>query len=159
MNNVTDLKAEHKANAYFTLEACVIMPFVFGVVVFIMYVGFYSYDQCLLRQDVYRLHIRGSQVKNASNEDVVNKIMEEDFSWYHDKYVMYACGDKCISVDHDSINISGEGRLNVTFPLGNTLVGENAWAIKTESDTIRIHPVDTIRSCRKIVNLLEKETK
>lgn len=159
MNNAEGIKTNGKQNAYFTLEASLIMPLVLIVIIFIMYVGFYSYDKCLLRQDTYRLLIRGSQVKNASNEDVMNTIKKEDLERNYDKYVMCIWEDKHVSVEHDSINIVGEGMLKVSIPFIDNLLGKNAWNITVEAKTTRIHPIDVIRSCRKIQSLLEKETK
>lgn len=158
MKNNEKFKMHYSQNAYFTLEACLIMPFVFGVIIFIMYVGFYSYDKCLLRQDTYRLLIRGCQIKNASNEDVMKRIKEEESKWYYDKYVMCVWADKRISVEYNSIDISGGCVLNVSNPFADRLGTEKTWDINIEAEVARIHPIDTIRSCRKIESLLDKET-
>lgn len=157
MKGVLNRISVDKQNAYFTLEACLIMPFVFGVIVFIMYVGFYSYNKCLLRQDTYRLLIRGGQVKNASNEEVINKIKEEESRWYYDKYVICLWEDKIIRVERDSINISNNGRMKVSIPFVEEIVGDNVWKMSIDAKANRIHPIDTIRSCRKVESWLTKE--
>ena len=153
MGNVTKIKKTCKQNAYFTLEACMIMPFVLGMVILVMYWGFCSYDKCILQQDIYRLLIRGCQAKDTSNEDVLNKIKEES-EGFRDKYVMYITGGKSVSVEHDSIHISEKGVLNVEIPFIGNIFGNNIWNINTESKTTRIHPIETIRLCKKIESLI-----
>ena len=152
MDNETKENRACKQNAYFTLEACMIMPFVLGVIILVMYWGFYSYDKCISQQDVYRLLIRGCQIKDASNEYVLNKIKEES-ERFGDKYVMYISDGKRVAVEHNSINISEKGVLNVKVPFIEFLFEENIWSINTESKTTRIHPIETIRLCKKVESL------
>lgn len=146
-----------KENAYFSLEATLIMPFVFMAILFLIYTGFFFYDNCLLKQDTYRMLIRGSQIKYSSNEEVIQKIKEEDSKWYYDKYVMCVWGNKRIEVEHKSIFMEQEAALNVSIPFVSDLVGNNMWSLDTAVKAVRIHPTKTIRSCRKIESLLGKE--
>ena len=39
-------------NAYFTVEAALIIPLVLGILVFLIFIMFYQYDRCLLEQDI-----------------------------------------------------------------------------------------------------------
>ena len=42
-------------NGYMTLEASFIVPWVFFIIVWIIYLGYFEYDRCLLFQDNYSL--------------------------------------------------------------------------------------------------------
>lgn len=146
-----------KENAYFSLEATLIMPIVFMTILFLIYIGFFFYDKCLLKQDIYRMLIRAGQIKYSSNEEVVQKIKEEDAKWYYDKYVMCMWGNRKIEVEYNSILISNKAALNVSVPLVGRWVGNDMWIMDTEVRNTRVHPTKTIRACRKAESLLEKE--
>ena len=60
-------------DAYLTVEACVLIPLTFFLVIFIMHVTFYFYGRCLLYQDAYLLALRGSVIGESENiEAVIN---------------------------------------------------------------------------------------
>ena len=101
--------------------------------------------------------IRGSQIKYSSNEEVMQKLKEEDSKWYYDKYVMCIWGDKRIEVEYNSIFIGQMAALNVSIPFVSDLTGNDLWVMDTSVKIVRIHPTETIRSFRKIESILEKE--
>lgn len=144
-------------NAYFTLEACMIMPLVFMVILFIMYTGFFFYNKCLLKQDTYRLLLRAGQIKNASNEEIAEEIRQMDSNWYYDKYVMCKIGDKYIEVNHDNLVIKQSATLNVNIPLLEKWFGADVWELGTTVEVKRICPTGIIRSRRKLEKLIQKE--
>lgn len=146
-----------RENAYFSLEATLIMPLVFMTIFFLIYVGFFYYDNCLLTQDTYRLLIRAGQIKYSSNEEIAQKIKEEDAKWYYDKYVMCEWNNKKILVEYNSISIAQEAALNVSVPLTGNHAGERIWSMDTDVKVTRVRPVETIRFCRKTDSLLRKE--
>ena len=49
-----------EAEAYFTVEAALIVPVVVCIFVMIIYLSFYLYDRCVLTQDCYVLSYRQS---------------------------------------------------------------------------------------------------
>ena len=144
-------------NAYFTLEACMIMPLVFMVIFFIMYSGFYFYNKCLLKQDIYRQLIRAGQIKNTSNEEIADEIRRTDSSWYYDKYIMCSFGDKHIEVNHDNIVIGQEAALNVNLPMLQKWFGADMWELGTTVEVRRISPTEIIRTRRKLEKVTQKE--
>ncbi len=148
---------EARENAYFTLEACMIMPIVFMVILFIMYSGFFLYNKCLIKQDTYRILLRACQMKNVSNEEVAEEIREIDSKWYYDKYVLCRFGDKHIEVNHDNIVIEQEATLNVNLPLLQKWLGTDTWGLETGAEVKRVRPTQIIRSRRKLEKLTQKE--
>ncbi len=152
-------KRDVQPDAYFSLEACLIMPLVFYFICFLIYAGFYQYDRCLLYQDTYRLLIRGSQVKFADSAEVSQKIQREDAGWYYEKYVLCNFGKKMIEVDYGNIHLSQEAALAVSFPVIVRWTGKDAWGIRVDVTGGRIRPTDTIRNCRKVEKILERRKK
>ncbi len=147
----------HEANAYLTLEASLIMPFVLMILVFLIYTGFYYYDKCLLQQDAYRIMIRGSQMRFMTNEEVAQKLLNDDLNLNDDKYVMCVVADKRIGVDYNSISVEQQAMLRAAYPSIFRTTGNNVWEMNFRKVAVRIHPVETIRSFRKIENIIERE--
>ena len=55
-----------EADAYFTVEAAVIVPIVLFLFVMIIYMSFYLYDRCVMTQDFYILSYRQSLEKGTA---------------------------------------------------------------------------------------------
>ena len=47
-------------NAYFTVEAALVLPLVTGAILFVIYTMLFQYDRCLLEQDIGALALWGS---------------------------------------------------------------------------------------------------
>lgn len=56
-----------EAEAYFTVEAALVIPIVLGILVMVLYLPFYLYDRCLLSQDCYVLSYRQSIEKGKED--------------------------------------------------------------------------------------------
>lgn len=147
---------QRKENAYFSIEAALIMPLVFLLIFFLIYVGFYQYDKCLLNQDAYRMLIRGSQVKFENNSGVAQKMKEEDVKWYYDKYMLCDFENKRIEVKHGTLSFSQDAVLTVPFLTLIDWTGKRTWHICVDVESGRIQPTDTIRNCRKLQNIQER---
>lgn len=146
-----------KENAYFSLEACLILPIVFYVLIFLLYAGFYQYNRCLLHQDIYRLLIRGSQVRFMDNYGVAEKLKEEEKTWYYEKYMLGSWGSKTIEVEHGSISMAQKGVLRVPFSVLTEWIGKLEWEFSVEAKGCRIRPTQTIRNCRRLEGVAERK--
>lgn len=146
-----------KENAYFSLEAGLILPLVFYVLIFVISVGFYQYDRCLLQQDIYRMLIRGSQIKFEDNNGVAGKLKAQEAGWYYDKYILCSWGEKKIEVKHGSIRLVQQGTLRVPFSTLKEWTRKQGWEIAIAAEGCRIRPTETIRNCRKLEALQEGE--
>ena len=145
-----------KENGYFSLEACMVMPLVFYLLLFVIYAGFYQYDRCLLEQDIYRMLIRAGQVRSADNREEKKKIKEEDDRWYYDKYALCQIGTKNIEVDYGKIQIAQKAALRVNIPILTEWSGKPEWIFEANVICVRNRPVDTIRKCRKVEKFAKK---
>ena len=145
-----------KENAYFSLEACLILPLVFYVILFMIYVGFYQYDRCLLEQDVYRMLIRAQQTRFADNQELMQKMKAEDTHWYYDKYVLCQWAEKTIEVEHGKIRIAQSGALKTGMSAFSIWNGSDSWNFRADFTGNRLCPEQTIRNCRKLEQLAER---
>ncbi|MBQ9990866.1 MAG: pilus assembly protein [Lachnospiraceae bacterium] len=83
-------RKEGRKNAYMTVEASLIMPLVLLGIVFILFLGFYLYNVCILRQVAYTAALRGSLLTEGSNAEI-----EE----YTEEQLMELVGNRLIAVE------------------------------------------------------------
>ena len=60
-------RVQAEADAYFTVEAALIIPIVLCIFVMIIYLSFYLYDRCVMSQDWYVLSYRQSIEKGGAD--------------------------------------------------------------------------------------------
>ena len=135
--------------AYMTLEATLIIPFVMCICVAIIYVGFYQYDRCLMRQDAYRAALFGSSIYRADNGEVYNAAYDKVSAESEGKYVgtdsMFS-----IAVQGDII-VTMKGEVAMPFRLLPDFQGGLEWEIEEYGKSTCLNPVFFIRSCRQIL--------
>lgn len=139
-------------NAYMTLEASFIMPWVIFIFVFLIYISFYSYDKCVLFQDTYALCLRGSiQKEKGTAVDYINSHMAGQFG---KKY--FGVGRIEASVEQHGKEVKVYAECSVRLPFKHFLTMSNAdgWHIRTEAGAWEINPTKLIRSFRMAENLL-----
>lgn len=140
------------AKGYMTLEAAFIMPWVVFLFVFLIYIGFYLYDKCVLFQDAYTVCFRGSVQKEEGAElPYINTHMEEQFG---KKY--FGVGKVWGSAEQagQEVKVYGFCRVKMPFPHFLTMAGKDGWQIQTSAKAQVINPTKVIRKCRMVEGLL-----
>ncbi len=94
---------------YMTVEASMILPMVFGVVMFVLSLLFYSYDRCLLEQDVAALVVRSEYLDGGTIEEKAQRMNTEIAQWYLEKYVWMDVIVPEFVVKEDLVQIRAEG--------------------------------------------------
>ncbi|MBD5493085.1 MAG: hypothetical protein HDR12_01550 [Lachnospiraceae bacterium] len=139
-------------NGYMTLEACFIMPWVIFMFVFLIYISFYSYDKCVLFQDVYTLCLRGSiQKEEGGAVSYINTHMNEQFG------KKYFGTDKVVgSAEQHGQEINVYARCSVQVPFNHfmTMVKAGGWQIQAEGKAWEINPTKLLRRFRMVENFL-----
>lgn len=144
--------AKRYNSGYMTIEAGFIIPWAFFVMIFLIYTGFYSYDKCVLFQDVYAICFRGSiQKEDSSQLSYVNTHLKEQFG---QKYfaIEYIDG----RVEQSKKELHTYGTCKVQIPIVNflTMASEDGWKIQTSAKAQILNPTDIIRKCRMAENVL-----
>lgn len=138
-----------RKNAYFTVEAALVLPMVLGAILFVVYLLMFQYDRCLLEQDMGEL-----AVWISLQEDVGEQLVEEleyqmgDIYW--DKYLAWEMINLDAKIRADRCVVSAGGQL--IFPLSgwNFWNDKNTWIAETEWDFQNLHPVEFVRMCNKL---------
>ena len=152
-----------KENGYFTVEASLLFPMVLLFTVMMIFLGFYSYDRCVLEQSAYEAALRGTgnHIKSAQEAyeeayEAAGRLVEEKlFAMYDFQY------DVSVSADFVTVNY----HCVVNMPLMGWLceyVSEIDLTLDISSKARRCRQTRTIRGCRvinKLINEMNRESK
>lgn len=137
-------------NAYFTVEAALVLPVVIGAILFVMYTMLFQYDRCLLEQDLGGIALWGS-LAEAPDETAFGQMAQERLDGlYRAKYAVWRITELDASLDRNRFVVKGEGRLAFPAPGWNFWSRDNVWKARVSYGYSRISPVAFIRLCRRI---------
>lgn len=144
-----DMKYKNRENAYFTVEAALVVPIVISTMLFVIYMLLFQYNRCLLEQDLGAMMIWGSSAEIQNEKLFEEKMKERMQQMYREKYAAWEITTLNMSLQQNNFTVKGDGQL--TFPLSgwNFWSRENIWSTGTEYSCRRLSPVSFIRLCRK----------
>lgn len=136
-------------NAYFTVEAALVLPIVIGALLFVIYTLLFQYDRCLLEQDLGAIALWGSLAKASDTAELEQMAQARIASLYRDKYVAWKITKLEVALDKNRFSVEGAGRL--TFPAAGWKFwnGGDVWETGANYRCSRISPVSFIRLCHK----------
>ena len=140
---------EKEKNAYFTVEASLVIPFILGGIIFIIYLGIYLYNVCTLKQVSYIAALRGSQLKTVSGEEM-KQYTEQQLSQLSEHQILAKEElETKINVTNSKVKVRITTKVTMLFAdFISKTVGD--WNIENEAEANRLNPVDIIRNVRKI---------
>lgn len=141
------------ADAYFTIEAALIIPLVLGIFVFLIYIMIFQYDRCLIEQDIGILTLRGTIEKSSNNDELLCYLQEEANKIDRNKYAAAIWDPTTIKIKNSRIEIIGRIMVQVPFPRLALLTGQQDWTVSAKFQNRRISPTNFIRACRRLKNL------
>lgn len=135
-------------NAYMTLEASLILPVIFAGIIFAIYVGIYFYDISTMKQVAYIGALRGSQLVDASAEEIKLFVEQQMDQLLDSKILIKEDLQKEVKVSHGKIKV--KIIINLKIPLMQWIVRDTGLGvIEKEAEAVRVHPVNFIREVRK----------
>lgn len=135
--------------AYFTVEAAMVLPMVLMTIVLIIYLLFFQYDRCLMEQDMGILALRGATLQANDNEDRMRQLKEQAAGLYSEKYIAWDGGEIALRLEKGKIYAERSGQISFPFR-GGILKGNQDWTMTAAYENRIISPVSFIRSYRKI---------
>ena len=148
-----------KKNAYFTVEAALILPMALGTLLFIVYVFLFQYDRCLMEQDLGALALWGSRVKAENSEELQNLIQKRTGEIYKDKYAVWKMLTLDVKLEHKYFGVTGKGQIAFPVPGINFWSRDNIWEAEADYRFWRISQVDFVRLCNRIKTWQRTEDK
>ncbi len=139
-----------KLPAYFTVEAAMVFPIVFYVVIIIIYMMFFQYNQCLLEQDVGALALRGVTMQEENKNVLLKRLQREAQEADTTKYVAWEIGEMTVKLEGNTIRISQSGGLKFPFR-GVGIDGKESWYMQIAYENEITDPATCIRSWKRLV--------
>lgn len=138
-----------KTDAYFTVEAALVMPVVAATVVLMIYLLFFQYDRCLMEQNTGRLVLRGYTDPLTDGDELVRKLKEMS-QRRDERFLGWELEEARIVLTGNQLSIRQRGQLKFPFQGLAFWKGDNAWSGECSYECDRILPVQFIRDYRKI---------
>ena len=136
-------------NAYFTVEAALVLPVVIAVLLFVIYMMLFQYDRCLLEQDLGGIALWGALVDASDAEELTQKTQKRLGEMYRDKYIAWKITGLNAGLDENKFHVNGAGQLTFPVPNWNIWSSGNVWGTDADYSYSRMSPVSFIRLCHK----------
>lgn len=137
-------------NAYFTVEAAMVVTITLCVIVLLIYLVFYQYNRCLMEMDMGALALRGCTILAENKEDLMLELKRQETEIYQKKYMMWKKGKTEMELEGGTIKVSGSGKLKIPFGSMYGGNGKSHWEASAAYENQRIDPVSSIRLYRKL---------
>lgn len=149
-----------RRNAYFVVEAALVLPMVMSAMMIGIYLFCYQYDRCLLEQDIGSLMIWSNAVatENAGESEEIKECLQARASDINlEKYAAWEMTAVEIKLEKNDISVIGRGEL--AFPIAdwNRWNNDNLWEAEVQYKCDRLSPVFYIRQYRKLQRIFEEE--
>ena len=139
-----------KTDAYFTVEAALVLPFALGVILLVIYLLLFQYDRCLMEQSLGVLAMRGCTLQLKDEEKLVQTVVVQ--SREDDRpYVAWSTDEAKIVMKGNRFKVIGSGRLKFPFKGFHFWSRDTVWEYSTTFENQRIRPVSFIRNYYKLM--------
>lgn len=144
------MRSKGDKNAYFTVEAALVLPMVIGAILFVVYTLLFQYDRCLLEQDLGGIALWGSLAEAPDEATFQQMVQARLAGLYREKYAVWRITELDASLDKNRFVAEGAGKLTFPAPGWNFWSRDNVWEARGSYGYSRISPVTFIRLCRRI---------
>lgn len=132
-----------------TVEATILLPIVFFIIFLLIYIGFYMYDDCIIKQDNARMIIRIGQIKWVDDDSIIRRFNEYENEWYYDKYIAFSKDSRDLDISLTQYVVSEKAHLNVPYIVP---FDTNEWILSDSIESTRFEVVRILRDLRKVKN-------
>lgn len=146
-----------KDNAYFTVEAALVLPAVLGMMLFVIYMLLFQYNRCLMEQDLGAMAMWGSSVGAPDTGSLEEKTRQRMAGLYREKYAAWKFTALDAVLEKNSFSAAGTGQLLFPVPGMNFWSAENIWETSARYSFQRLSPVTFIRLCRRVQDVMGGE--
>lgn len=150
MNREMNRVMNKKADAFFSVEAAMIIPLTVSAILLAVSLFVFQYDRCLMEQDMAAQALKAATVEAMTTEELTEKIQMQTAGLYRNKYVAWDIIMLEVKMKKGIVEAVCEGKLRFPMPGWNFWNSENIWNARTGYKAHRINPVTFIRNCHRI---------
>lgn len=134
------MKKRGKMDAYFSVEASLVLPMVVGSIIFVVCFLLFWYNRCLMEQNLNGLAVKASQSDSGSMEELERELGKWQDEYLTDKHYAWESGEVVTSLRLNWYEFKQDGKL---------LLGDRTWKAQVTGKAMRIHPTPFLRLCRR----------
>lgn len=143
--------SENGAEAYFTVEAALVVPIVLCIFVMIIYLSFYLYDRCVMSQDCYVLSYRQSIEKGDADRAGQGAAGEQ----FGQKLFMLSSMQTAVS-NGGTISVKTDAAMEPPLFGLDFFEEEGHWSLGVQEKARKTDPPKEFRRVRRILNLASR---
>lgn len=133
-----------------TIEACVLIPLSFGILLLLLWTGFYKYDQSVLSEAASLAVRRGSQEVAGSNQEIMKLTEERLDELLQGRLIGIEQVRSDVKVTAGAVAIHLEASFHVPHEnIISSLYREEFWQIEIEKSAPRMDPCMLLRMTGK----------
>lgn len=142
-------------NGYFTVEATLLMPVVFFLILFIINMGFFQYNRCMVDEDIKIAGLRASNRWMDSAGEIQEKLRKEQAA--ERKLVAASVPVRESKIDQTKMELVDTTSTRTLLPTAWLPGAVDAkWNIQIKNQIPRYNPTGFLRDCRKAEYLADK---
>lgn len=136
-----------KREGSFTIELALLMPFILGVILFILFMAYYLHDCCIIEKACLSAALRGSQeFETGQIENAAYEALEEVLP---DRLLGKFELTEQIQISEEQVTVSEEGSMEMREGLLRALLGERQFFFSTVCSAKRIEEPTFIRKQKR----------
>lgn len=130
-------------DAFVSIEYTLLIPVLFVLYGFLIGIGIYQYNQCILQTNMYILGIVATEFSTETPQNQIEKLQEIETQLYYDKYFGGFDIRTVYSLKGSQLEVTGFGNINNISNIFG--VGQNKWEIRASCKVDMMNSVDTLR--------------
>lgn len=146
-------------NGYMTIEAALLFPVIFTVIILMLYTGFFVYDRCLLENSAYIAALRGSRMQLMDNEEIYEETYELAKDLVENRIFAVNSIRQSVTVSFDEVEVCYEA--SVIPPVGTLLMhmtNKDYFKICVKKSAKRMKTIPIIREFRRAEQAMQKKS-
>ncbi|MCR4904398.1 MAG: hypothetical protein K6A23_16190 [Butyrivibrio sp.] len=140
-------------DAYFTVEAALVIPMAIGTMVFIIYTCFYLYGRCILTQDIYIMSFRASQITKEMGTTPQNYVLENSEKILGQRYFGNNRPEIKTEVKGKEITVSAQNSTRHRALSNYFLMPNGAWGYRSKGKAYINDPPGSMRLKKRLLDL------
>lgn len=140
-----------KFSGYFTIEAALLLPVVFSIIIFVIYLSFFQYNRCLLDEETITIMVRGSNPAYSEKaQEQINSLIQKENKESKNKFILFFNRKTETEKEGKTIQIREEGTMNAFYQENiSAEVPKKTWRISSGRQVEIYDPSGFLMKCRK----------
>lgn len=140
---------------FITIEYTLLIPVLLVLYTFLVCIGLYQYNQCVLRTNIFLLGVEGSELAGEDAAAKITALKEIEQQLYYDKYILTENLQSSYAARGNHIEIIGSGTMFNS--LAGWGIGEENWNLKASCEVNAVNAAEVLHMCKTAYNIVQKE--